>query len=162
MVENKMKLKFFVMLAFIVALTGCSKKDEIQALKEQLTKTQDELDRWKRKYNAQSEDLKNARAARRNLGSQLDTVKIDAYSTAQEIQAQYAGYIDRQQDEIERHRRHEETCVPQDFDYLESEIQLRDATIQDQEDIILQQEAAFQEFMDMTGQPIDVQVQDGY
>ena len=34
-----------------------------------------------------------------------------------EIQARYAGYIDRQQDEIERHRRHEETCVPQDFDY---------------------------------------------
>jgi tRNA uridine 5-carboxymethylaminomethyl modification enzyme len=34
-----------------------------------------------------------------------------------EIQARYAGYIDRQQDEIERHRRHEETCVPRDFDY---------------------------------------------
>jgi len=36
-----------------------------------------------------------------------------------EIQARYAGYIDRQHDEIERHRRHEETCVPQDFDYLQ-------------------------------------------
>jgi tRNA uridine 5-carboxymethylaminomethyl modification enzyme len=36
-----------------------------------------------------------------------------------EIQARYAGYIDRQQDEIERHRRHEETCVPQDFDYAQ-------------------------------------------
>ncbi|MEJ2553029.1 MAG: tRNA uridine-5-carboxymethylaminomethyl(34) synthesis enzyme MnmG [Gammaproteobacteria bacterium] len=34
-----------------------------------------------------------------------------------EIQARYTGYIDRQQDEIERHRRHEETGVPQDFDY---------------------------------------------
>jgi len=34
-----------------------------------------------------------------------------------EIQACYAGYIDRQQEEIERHRRHEETVVPQDFDY---------------------------------------------
>ena len=36
-----------------------------------------------------------------------------------EIQARYAGYIDRQKDEIERHRRHEETCVPQDFDYAQ-------------------------------------------
>jgi len=36
-----------------------------------------------------------------------------------EIQARYAGYIDRQQDEIERQRRHEETCVPQDFDYAQ-------------------------------------------
>ena len=34
-----------------------------------------------------------------------------------EIQARYAGYIERQRDEIERHRRHEETSVPDDFDY---------------------------------------------
>ena len=36
-----------------------------------------------------------------------------------EIQARYAGYIDRQQDEIERQRRHEEMSVPQDFDYAQ-------------------------------------------
>ena len=29
-----------------------------------------------------------------------------------EVQAKYAGYIDRQQDEIERQRRHEETALP--------------------------------------------------
>jgi tRNA uridine 5-carboxymethylaminomethyl modification enzyme len=34
-----------------------------------------------------------------------------------EIQAKYAGYIDRQQDEIDRHRRHEETGLPEDLDY---------------------------------------------
>lgn len=34
-----------------------------------------------------------------------------------EIQAQYAGYIDRQHDEIERQRRHEESPLPQNFDY---------------------------------------------
>lgn len=34
-----------------------------------------------------------------------------------EIQFKYAGYIDRQQDEIERQRRHEETRLPDDFDY---------------------------------------------
>ncbi len=34
-----------------------------------------------------------------------------------EIQAKYAGYIERQRDEIERQRRHEETMLPADFDY---------------------------------------------
>lgn len=33
------------------------------------------------------------------------------------IQAKYAGYIDRQQDEIERLRRHENTPLPADIDY---------------------------------------------
>ena len=33
------------------------------------------------------------------------------------IQAKYAGYIDRQQDEIERLRRHEDTPLPADLDY---------------------------------------------
>ncbi|MBI3771759.1 MAG: tRNA uridine-5-carboxymethylaminomethyl(34) synthesis enzyme MnmG [Gammaproteobacteria bacterium] len=34
-----------------------------------------------------------------------------------EIQAKYAGYIDRQHEEIERQRRHEETALPTDLDY---------------------------------------------
>lgn len=34
-----------------------------------------------------------------------------------EIQAKYAGYIDRQSDEIARHRRHEETRLPESLDY---------------------------------------------
>jgi tRNA uridine 5-carboxymethylaminomethyl modification enzyme len=34
------------------------------------------------------------------------------------IQARYAGYIERQHDEITRHRRHEETRLPADIDYL--------------------------------------------
>lgn len=33
------------------------------------------------------------------------------------IQAKYAGYIDRQQDDIDRLRRHENTLLPQDLDY---------------------------------------------
>jgi tRNA uridine 5-carboxymethylaminomethyl modification enzyme len=36
-----------------------------------------------------------------------------------EIQARYAGYIDRQQEEIARQRRHEETALPPDFDYAQ-------------------------------------------
>ena len=34
-----------------------------------------------------------------------------------EIQAKYSGYIQRQQDEIARQRRHEDTLIPVDFDY---------------------------------------------
>jgi tRNA uridine 5-carboxymethylaminomethyl modification enzyme len=36
-----------------------------------------------------------------------------------EVQAKYAGYIERQADEIERHRRHEETRLPDDLDYAQ-------------------------------------------
>ena len=36
-----------------------------------------------------------------------------------EIQAKYSGYIDRQAEEIERNRRHEETVLPQDLDFTE-------------------------------------------
>jgi tRNA uridine 5-carboxymethylaminomethyl modification enzyme len=36
-----------------------------------------------------------------------------------EVQAKYSGYIDRQKDEIERQRRHEETRLPEDIDYSE-------------------------------------------
>jgi tRNA uridine 5-carboxymethylaminomethyl modification enzyme len=36
-----------------------------------------------------------------------------------EIQAKYHGYIERQQQEIERSRRHEETRLPEDLDYAE-------------------------------------------
>jgi len=34
-----------------------------------------------------------------------------------DVKAKYAGYIDRQRDEIERQRRHEETRLPGDIDY---------------------------------------------
>ncbi len=34
-----------------------------------------------------------------------------------EIEARYAGYIERQREEIERQRRHEESTIPEDLDY---------------------------------------------
>jgi tRNA uridine 5-carboxymethylaminomethyl modification enzyme len=34
-----------------------------------------------------------------------------------DVQAKYTGYIDRQQDEIERQRRNEDTLLPTDLDY---------------------------------------------
>ncbi len=36
-----------------------------------------------------------------------------------EVRAKYAGYIERQEDEIERHRRNEETRLPEDLDYAQ-------------------------------------------
>ena len=36
-----------------------------------------------------------------------------------EVRAKYAGYIERQQDEIERQRRNEETRLPEDLDYAQ-------------------------------------------
>jgi tRNA uridine 5-carboxymethylaminomethyl modification enzyme len=47
-----------------------------------------------------------------------------------EVQAKYSGYIDRQQEEIERQRRHETTRLPMDIDYgevrgLSSEVRQR-------------------------------------
>jgi len=42
---------------------------------------------------------------------------IEQVALQLEVQAKYTGYIDRQNDEIERHRRHEETALPVDLDY---------------------------------------------
>jgi tRNA uridine 5-carboxymethylaminomethyl modification enzyme len=36
-----------------------------------------------------------------------------------EVRAKYAGYIERQEDEIERQRRNEETRLPDDLDYTQ-------------------------------------------
>ncbi len=45
-------------------------------------------------------------------------VDIDSKVAEQvEIQAKYSGYIQRQEEEVERNRRHEETALPEDIDY---------------------------------------------
>jgi len=47
-----------------------------------------------------------------------NAVEIDPSVVEQvEIQAKYAGYIERQREEIERHLRHEETKLPEDMQY---------------------------------------------
>lgn len=38
-------------------------------------------------------------------------------ATQVEVQAKYAGYLERQREEIERQRRHEQTSIPTSFDY---------------------------------------------
>ncbi len=47
----------------------------------------------------------------------LDDRARDQVAAQVEIQAKYAGYIRRQQEEIERHQRHGNTSLPDDIDY---------------------------------------------
>jgi tRNA uridine 5-carboxymethylaminomethyl modification enzyme len=51
--------------------------------------------------------------------SDVDERLVEQVQLQVEVQAKYTGYIDRQQEEIERHRRHEETRLPDDIDYAQ-------------------------------------------
>jgi tRNA uridine 5-carboxymethylaminomethyl modification enzyme len=44
-------------------------------------------------------------------------VEHDDVAAQVEVQVKYAGYLERQREEIERQRRHEHTTIPADFDY---------------------------------------------
>ena len=143
MAKNILNLKFLVILVAIAALAGCGKKSETQALKDELAKMQDQVEYWKGKYDAQSEDLKNARATGRTLDTQLDTFKKDTISTTQEVQQLYTNQLEY-------------------IAYLESEIVKRDATIQSQQEILDQQEAALVDFMNMAGITVEEQAQADY
>lgn len=48
------------------------------------------------------------------LGPGVDDAKV---AEQVEIEAKYAGYLDRQREEIARARRHETTAIPTDFDF---------------------------------------------
>jgi tRNA uridine 5-carboxymethylaminomethyl modification enzyme len=48
------------------------------------------------------------------LGPGVDDLRV---AEQVEIAIKYSGYLSRQNDEIERQRRHEETAIPSDFDY---------------------------------------------
>ncbi len=64
--------------------------------------------------DANSTTTSNASLARATIDERLP-----AQIRAQvEVRAKYAGYIERQQDEIDRQRRNEETVLPADLDYL--------------------------------------------
>ena len=61
------------------------------------------------------------------LGPGVDDARV---AEQVEVQAKYAGYVDRQRDEIERQRRHETTAIPAGFDFaavsgLSAEVRLK-------------------------------------
>lgn len=65
-----------------------------------------------------SELLKRPELGYADLAQTCGGACDDMQATQQvEIQAKYAGYIDRQQEDIERLRRHENTPLPADLDY---------------------------------------------
>jgi len=49
-----------------------------------------------------------------NMNPETDDIRVIEQI---EIQAKYAGYIERQKQDIERQRRHDSTLLPADFDY---------------------------------------------
>ena len=51
--------------------------------------------------------------------AQVDDRLPDQVRAQVEVRAKYAGYIERQEDEIERQRRNEETRLPEDLDYFQ-------------------------------------------
>jgi tRNA uridine 5-carboxymethylaminomethyl modification enzyme len=62
--------------------------------------------------------LKRPEVTHKDISALTPELEIDAKVSEQvEVDAKYAGYISRQQDEIDRLRRHENTVIPQAFDY---------------------------------------------
>ena len=64
------------------------------------------------------------------MSADADERLIEQVQLQVEVQAKYSGYIDRQQEEIDRQRRHETTRLPSDIDYgevrgLSSEVRQR-------------------------------------
>jgi tRNA uridine 5-carboxymethylaminomethyl modification enzyme len=51
--------------------------------------------------------------------AEVDERLLEQVQLQVEVLAKYTGYIDRQQEEIERHRRHEETRLPDAIDYAQ-------------------------------------------
>ena len=52
-----------------------------------------------------------------DLGARQDDRLPGEVRLQVEVRAKYSGYIDRQAEEIERHRRHEDLVLPEDLDY---------------------------------------------
>ena len=136
MVKNVMGLSFLVVLMFLASITGCSNKDEVNALKEELAKTKDELQHWQNRYDAISTDLRNAKASQRNLGTQLNNAG-DASKTVEEQLLIYQQQV---------------TTLAAQVQQLTSAVNEQDTIIKNQDAIIAEQEAALQEFLDASGQ----------
>jgi tRNA uridine 5-carboxymethylaminomethyl modification enzyme len=65
------------------------------------------------------DDLQYAAAADLNESWRDDERLCEQVKLQVEVQAKYSGYLKRQSDEIDRHRRHEEMRLPADIDYAE-------------------------------------------
>ena len=136
MFRNIISFKFVVILTLLMSVTGCSDKNETEALKKKLAETQKDLDYWKGAYDAVSMDLRSVKAAHRSLDVRLGDIDSTARTTEEQL-----------------------NLAKQIIEELQTEIENRDVTIQEQQLIINDQEAALQEFLDMLGQTADGQIQ---
>ena len=140
MLKNVMKLGFFVFLFFMAVQTGCSKKDEVKELKEQLAQAQSQAEDWKKRYEAVSMDYAKSKAQRRdlrtNLNSMVDSVDMTSKTAEQQIYIYQQQVVD-----------------------LQTQIQDLNSYVDQQDAIIADQEAAIQEFVNMFGQPANGQIQ---
>ena len=129
MFRSKISFKGIVILALLSSIAGCSDKnnEDIEAIKKELAKTQEDLNYWQGRYEAVCMDLRNAKAAHRNLDTRLDNVDSNAKTTEEQL------YL-----------------AQQIIQELQLEIENRNATITEMELIIGDQEAALQEFLGMT------------
>jgi tRNA uridine 5-carboxymethylaminomethyl modification enzyme len=106
-----------------------------RVLKAPLGRDQSAFDLLRRPEVAYDELLEVAGAPDWWDGTSIDD-RLPAQIRAQvEVRAKYAGYIERQQDEIDRQRRNEETTLPPDLDYtaiagLSTEVRQKLAEIQ--------------------------------
>ena len=139
MFRNIISFKFLIILTLLASMAGCDDKDEVNALKKELSETQQELEVWHKRYDAACMDNKSLRAAHRNLGTQLGDVDSSARTAEEQLQ------IAQQ--------------VIADLQYENEELY---ATIENQQLILDQQEADLQELLDMLGITSDSQIQSGY
>jgi tRNA uridine 5-carboxymethylaminomethyl modification enzyme len=72
-----------------------------------------------RRPGLEYDDLQYAAAADRAEAWRDDEQLSEQVKLQVEVQAKYSGYLKRQSDEIDRHRRHEEMRLPADIDYAE-------------------------------------------
>jgi tRNA uridine 5-carboxymethylaminomethyl modification enzyme len=72
-----------------------------------------------RRPGLEYDDLQYAAAADRAEAWRDDDQLSEQVKLQVEVQAKYSGYLKRQSDEIDRHRRHEEMRLPADIDYAE-------------------------------------------
>jgi tRNA uridine 5-carboxymethylaminomethyl modification enzyme len=72
-----------------------------------------------RRPELEYDDLQYAAAADRAEAWRDDEQLSEQVKLQVEVQAKYSGYLKRQSDEVDRHRRHEEMRLPADIDYAE-------------------------------------------
>jgi len=90
----------------------------VQANSEQANKLNDLLSNPISREYSLEELLRRPEIGYKNI-SELDPEHVTREDVAEqiEVQTKYAGYISRQQDEIDKLRKNENTVIPDDFDY---------------------------------------------